>query len=260
MIMTGIERIANVFAAKKVAFMPYAPLGYPTLDGSLEVVRTLVKAGADLIEIGIPFSDPLADGPTVQAATQKALENGITLPQCLAMVKQLRGEGITTPFMLMGYMNPFLAYGLERLGKAALEAGVDGYIVPDLPPESAAGFEAMCVQNGQALIYMLAPTSTPERIKLIAGKAQGFIYLVSVTGVTGAREQMSESLPAFIDRVRTHTDKPLAVGFGIANGAIARDVGQYADGVIVGSALVKASGESIEAVGALAREIAEALV
>jgi tryptophan synthase alpha chain len=257
--MNGIERITAAFAGKKTAFMPYTPLGYPTMDGSLDVVRTLVKAGADLIEIGIPFSDPLADGPTVQAATQRALENGITLAKCLAMVKQLRNEGIDTPFMLMGYINPFLAFGLDRLAETSLEAGVDGFIVPDLPPEEAADFETFCARNGQALIYLLAPTSTPERIKLISEKSQGFIYLVSLTGVTGARDQLSQGLPDFLKRVRAHTDKPLAVGFGIGNGAQAGQVAQYADGVIVGSALVRAAGESLEAVYTLAAEIAAAL-
>ncbi len=257
--MTGIERITAVFANKKTAFMPYAPLGYPTMAGSLDVVRTLVEAGADLIEIGVPFSDPLADGPTIQAATQQALNNGMTVAKCLAMVKELRAEGIATPFMLMGYMNPFLAFGIDRLGEAAQEAGVDGFIVPDLPPEEATEFEAMCSKNEQGLIYMLAPTSTPERIELIADKARGFIYLVSLTGVTGARDHLSTALPDFLGRVRAATDKPLAVGFGIGNGEQARQVAQYADGVIVGSALVKKSGESLAAVRTLAREIVGAL-
>lgn len=257
--MTGIKRIAAVFANKKTAFMPYAPLGYPTIAGSLDVVRTLVEAGADIVEIGVAFSDPLADGPTVQAATQQALNNGMTVAKCLALVKELRAEGVTTPFVLMGYMNPFLAYGIDRLGEAAQEAGVDGFIVPDLPPEEAAEFEAMCSKHEQALIYMLAPTSTPERIELIADKARGFIYLVSLTGVTGVRDRLSAALPDFLGRVRAATDKPLAVGFGIGNGEQARQVAQYADGVIVGSALVKKSGESLAAVKALAREIAVAL-
>jgi len=257
--MTGLDRIAAVFAAKKTAFMPYAPLGYPTIEGSLAVVRALVAGGADLIEIGVPFSDPLADGPTIQAATQQALENGISLTQCLAMIEQLRAEGISTPFLLMGYLNPFLAFGLDRLGPAAAAAGVDGFIVPDLPPEEAAEFDAMCEQHSHALIYFLAPTSTPARIKLVAQKARGFIYLLALTGVTGARDSLSDSLPDFVGRVRAETDTPLAVGFGIGDGAQAKAVGQYADGVIVGSALVKQAGQSPQAVQTLAAEIAAGL-
>ena len=258
--MTGIDRISAVFAAKKTAFMPYAPMGYPTIDGSKEVVRAYVEAGADLVEIGIPFSDPLADGPTIQAATQQALENGITLSKCLELVTELRAEGVQTPFMLMGYMNPFLAFGLDRLGEAAAAAGVDGFIVPDLPPEEGADFEAMCARHSQALIYLLAPTSTPERIALITGKSQGFVYIVSLTGVTGARRQISDTLPDFLASVRAQTDKPLAVGFGIGNGEQAQTVAQHADGVIVGSALVKKAGVSLAEMNALATEIASALI
>lgn len=258
-IVTGIDRISAAFAKKRTAFMPYAPLGYPTIEGSLDVVRALVETGADLIELGVPFSDPLADGPTIQAATRQALQNGITLAGCLEVAKQLRAEGITTPFIFMGYMNPFLAFGLEKLGQASLEAGIDGFIVPDLPPEEAEPFEAICTQNGQALIYLIAPTSTPDRIKLLAEKSKGFIYLVSLTGVTGARDRLAEGLPDFVARVRAETDKPLAVGFGIGNGEQAKVVGRYADGVIVGSALVKKAGQSLAATRKLAAEIAAAL-
>jgi tryptophan synthase alpha chain len=257
--MNGLSQILATFANKKTAFMPYAPLGYPTIEDSLEVIRTLVKAGADLIELGVPFSDPLADGPTIQAATQKALENGVNVAKCLELAKQLRAEGIITPFLLMGYLNPFLAYGLEQLVNKAVEAGINGFIIPDLPPEEADELDGLCVQNNLALIYFLAPTSTPERLTLVAQKARGFIYLVSLTGVTGARNQLSETLPAFIERVRGVTDKPLAVGFGISNGQQARQVAQYADGVIVGSALVKRAAQSSAAVGELAAEIAVAL-
>lgn len=257
--MIGIENIDKAFTHKKTAFMPYAPLGYPTIESSMDVVRALVDAGADLIEIGIPFSDPLADGPMIQAATQKALENGITLPKCFDMIKTLRDEGITTPFMMMGYMNPFMAFGLDRLAEVSRNAGVDGYIVPDLTPEEADEFEVMCTENAQGLSYLVAPTSTTERIKLITSRCQGFVYLVSLVGITGARAKVSDGLPEFVARVRAETDLPLAVGFGIGNGEQAKSVGEYADGVIVGSALVRESGESIEAVSELAHEIAGAL-
>ncbi|RME51550.1 MAG: tryptophan synthase subunit alpha [Caldilineae bacterium] len=257
--MTGLEHIAQTFAQTRTAFMPYVPLGYPTVEDSLAIVRALVEAGADMLELGVPFSDPLADGPTIQAATQRALQNGVTVESCLHMARQLRAEGIAVPFLLMGYLNPFLAYGLERLVREAAATGVDGFIIPDLPPEEAGDFDALCAAHGLAPIYFLAPTSTPERVALVSRKGRGFLYLVSLTGVTGARDALSETLPAFIGRVRAATSLPLAVGFGISNGAQARQVAQHADGVIVGSALVKRAAQSVQAVRELAAEISAAL-
>jgi len=258
--MTGVDRIKNAFTKDHPAFMPYAVLGYPTRETSLEVVQTLVEAGADLLELGIPFSDPLADGPTIQAATQKSLENGTTVKDCVAMVRELRGQGIDTPALLLGYVNPMLAYGLEQFVTDAAEAGVDGLIVPDLPPEEAEELEALCNAQGLALVYLLAPTSTPDRIKLAAEKSRGFIYLVSLTGVTGDRNELPPGLADFVARVRKQTDTPLAVGFGIGNGDQARTVAQLADGVIVGSALVKRGAESLESVRTLATELRAALM
>jgi tryptophan synthase alpha chain len=257
--MTGIERIQHAFTQGRAAFMPYSVLGYPTRQAGLETIRTLVTAGADLLELGVPFSDPLADGPTIQAATQKSLENGTTVKDCLTQVGELRRQGIETPALLMGYINPILAYGIEKFVTDAATMGVDGLIVPDLPPEEAAELEAACAQHGLALVYLLAPTSTPERIKLVAEKAQGFIYLVSLTGVTGARSELSPDLAEFVQRVRAQTGLPLAVGFGIATGEQAQAVAQVADGVIVGSALVKRAAESQERVRELATELRAAL-
>lgn len=257
--MTGIERIKNAFKKDHPAFMPYSVLGYPDRAGGLATITTLVEAGADLLELGVPFSDPLADGPTIQAATQKSLENGTTVKDCLAMVRELRAQGIETPALLMGYINPILAYGLEKFVADAAEVGVDGFIVPDLPPEEAGELEGVCNDYGLALVYLLAPTSTPERIKLAAEKSQGFIYLVSLTGVTGARTELPSDLAEFVQRVRAQTSTPLAVGFGIATGEQARAVGQLADGVIVGSALVKRAAESLEQVWELAAELRAAL-
>jgi len=257
--MTGIERISAAFATGRPAFMPYSVLGYPTRPASLEVLKTLVEAGADLLELGVPFSDPLADGPTIQAAAQKSLENGTTLRDCLAMTRELRALGITTPALLMGYVNPLLAYGLAQFVADAAAAGVDGFIVPDLPPEEAAEMDGLCRQHGLALVYLLAPTSTPERIKLAAQKSQGFIYLVSLTGVTGTRRDLPPDLAEFVQRVRAVTAMPLAVGFGIGNGPQAAAVAQLADGVIVGSALVKCAAESVGQVRALAQELRRAL-
>jgi len=256
---TGIDRIKNAFTKGRPAFMPYAVLGYPTRAQGLATIKTLAEAGADILELGIPFSDPLADGPTIQAATQQALNNGTTVRDCLAMTHELRRQGVDTPALLMGYINPMLAYGLAQFVADAGAAGIDGLIVPDLPPEEADELEALCTEHGLALVYLLAPTSTPERIQLIAEKSQGFIYLVSLTGVTGARSELPPDLTGFVARVRAATDKPLAIGFGIGTGDQARAIGQLADGVIVGSALVKRVSESADSVRELAVELRRAL-
>lgn len=260
--MTGLARISAVFTKAKqekhAAFMPYHAMGYPDRATTLDVIKALADVGADLFEIGIPHSDPLADGPTVQTATYTAIQNGTTVKDCLAMMRELRDAGVDTPFCAMTYYNPLFAYGIEKFVEDAVAAGVDGLIVPDLPPEEAEDIVAACKAAGLATIFLLAPTSTEERIKLIARHASGFIYLVSVTGITGARTELPPYLKDFVQRVRKHTDLPLAIGFGIATGAQAADVGEIADGVIVGSALVKAAGsaEGVAAVRALGAELA----
>ncbi len=258
--MTGLERISAVFTKakqeKRSAFMPYHAMGYPSRAATLEMIKALADVGADLFEIGIPHSDPLADGPTVQTATYTAITNGTTVKDCLAMMRELRDAGVDTPFCAMTYYNPLFSYGIEKFVEDAVAAGVDGVIVPDLPPEEAEEIVGACQEAGLATIFMLAPTSTEERIKLIARHATGFIYLVSVTGVTGARTELPPDLKDFVQRVRKHTDLPLAIGFGIGTKEQAAAVGEIADGVIVGSALVKASGIGVAAVRALGAELA----
>ncbi len=242
---SGIERIKAVFerarAESRAAFMPYYVVGYPDLKSSVAVIQTLVEAGADLIEIGVPFSDPLADGPTNQLATQMALQNGISLADVLEAVARLRHQGIDTPMVLMGYYNPFFAYGVEALCRDAAAVGADGIIVPDLPPDVRDGqvLQEHCREQELAFVPLLAPTSTEKRIRLAAGSATGFIYLVSVTGVTGARNRLPADLASFVSRVRALTELPLAVGFGIARTEQAARVAKIADGVVVGSALVR---------------------
>ena len=258
---TGVERIAAAFARARAdgraAFMPYHAMGYPTRAVTLEAMVALGEAGADLFEIGIPHSDPLADGPTIQTATYEALMQGTTVKDCLAMTTELRAAGMTQPFCAMTYFNPLMAYGVQRFVDDAVAAGIDGLIVPDLPPEEAQELEDACRAAGLATIYLLAPTSTEGRIRLVAQHATGFIYLVSVTGITGARTELPPDLADFVARVRRATRLPLAVGFGIGTGAQAAAVARIADGVIVGSALVKAAGgEGVEAVRALALELA----
>jgi tryptophan synthase alpha chain len=258
--MTGVERIQAVFAQahkdKRAAFMPYHAMGYPNRADTLAIVAALAEEGADLFEIGIPHSDPLADGPTVQTATYTAITQGTTVTDCLAMVRELRAEGVAAPFCAMSYYNPIFAYGIDRFVQDAVDAGVDGLIVPDLPPEESDELEAACRKVGLATVYLLAPTSTEARIQAVAQRATGFIYLVSITGITGARTELPPDLASFVARVRRYTDLPLAVGFGIGNGAQAAAVARIADGVIVGSALVKAGSVSVDAARRLGAELA----
>jgi tryptophan synthase alpha chain len=260
--MTGVERIEAVFTQarreNRAAFMPYHPMGYPSREATLEIVAALAEAGADLFEIGIPHSDPLADGPTIQTATHIALTQGTTVADCLKMVAELRAQGVDQPFCAMTYYNPLFAYGVEDFVRDAAAAGVDGLIVPDLPPEEGGDLEAACRAAGLATIYLLAPTSTEARIKQVVAHSTGFIYLVSVTGITSARSELPPDLAAFVQRVRRHTDLPLAVGFGIATGQQAAAVAEIADGVIVGSALVRAAGseDGVDAVRQLGAELA----
>ena len=259
----GLEALAQMFATAKLqnraAFLPYFPIGYPTYDESIQAIEAMAEVGADGFEIGIPFSDPIADGPMIQAATQVALENGTTVEKCLDAVRKLRKKGVTQPMLMMGYANPLVAYGTEKFVKDAKLAGADGLIVPDVPPEEASMFADICEQEGMALVFFLAPTSNAKRIEMTAKNATGFIYVVSLTGITGARTDLPENLTAFIARLREKTDKPLVLGFGISTADHARQVNELTDGFIVGSALVRAGKESVDAVQELAKTLRDVL-
>ena len=239
--LSGQQRIAKAFAdaarKRSAAMMPYFTIGYPNLEESLEVIEA-IAAHSDLLELGIPFSDPIADGPTIQHSTQRALENGATTAHCLATLKTLRTRGVETPVLLMGYYNPILAYGEERFIRDAAESGADGFIIPDLPIEEAEMLGALSEEAGLALIQFLAPTSTDNRIAQVQKRAKGFVYMVSVAGVTGARRYLRKDLAAFVAKIKSGTDVPVAVGFGISTPKQAAAVGMFADGVIVGSALI----------------------
>ena len=242
--MTGLKRISSTFqstrAAGRAALMPYFTLGFPTPQSSLEIIETIASSGADLIELGMPFSDPLADGPTIQHSTQIALQQGMTVAGCLELTAELRSRGLALPLILMGYVNPILAFGIERFVIEATDAGADGFIVPDLPFEESEVMQAACAEHQRALIFMLAPTSTSARLTAVIERGAGFIYLVSLTGITGARSELPPDLESFVQRVRKLTSTPLAVGFGVSTPAQAQAVGRLADGVIVGSALIDA--------------------
>jgi tryptophan synthase alpha chain len=221
-----------------IGVFPYITVGFPTVDDTLSVVLALEEAGAAVVELGIPFSDPLADGPTIQAASFRALQQGVTTATCLEVCQTLRKRGLSIPILFMGYYNPILSYGIARFAKDAAEAGADGMIVPDLPPEEAGPLHAELTAHGQSLITLLTPTSTDERIALACRQAEAFIYCVSVAGVTGARTEVPAGLFDFLARVRQHTTLPLAVGFGISERRHVETIGAYAEAVIVGSKLV----------------------
>lgn len=237
-----MSRIAETFARAKAegrtALMPFVTAGYPTMEITEKTIHELVDAGADLIEIGTPFSDPIADGTTVQRTSQVSLNNGTRLADCIDLVRRVRDAGVGIPFMLMGYFNPVVKYGIDRYIADAAAAGVDGFIIPDLPIEESDRVRDAARAKGIDLIYMAAPTTTESRLQQIGEKGSGFVYCVSVTGVTGARESMSASLGEYMARVRQHTDLPLAVGFGISTPEHVAEVGKVADGAIVASAMI----------------------
>lgn len=237
-----MSRIGEVFgrlrAEGRVALMPYLMVGFPERESTLALVPALEAAGAAMFELGVPFSDPLADGATVQRAGQRAIENGVRLPFCLETVAALRAKGVRAPLILMGYFNPFFRYGVERLCADAAAAGADGLIVPDLPPGEAGELHAACKANGLDLIFFVSPTSSDERVAEAARLGSGFLYCVSLAGVTGARSSLSADLGPFLERVRRHTDLPLVVGFGISTADHVAEVARYAQGAIVGSALI----------------------
>ncbi len=232
------EAIARARAEGRVALMPFIAAGHPTPAETPGLLRALFYAGADVVELGVPFSDPLADGATNQRANEVALAHGMTLAGCLNAVRQVRKESVTQPIVLMGYYNPLLAYGLGRFVPEAAAAGVDGLIVVDLPPEESDELLGLCRENGLDLVYLLAPTSSDERIGLVAERASGFVYCVSVAGVTGARDSLPEGLPAFLSRVRARVNAPLVVGFGLSKPEHIEGLKGLADGAVVGSALV----------------------
>ncbi|MBM3215971.1 tryptophan synthase subunit alpha [Candidatus Poribacteria bacterium] len=235
------NRIKRLFdrlrAEGSCAFMPYIAAGDPSLSVTRELLAAFEDAGADMVELGVPFSDPIADGPSVERATGRALGAGTRLKAILGLVEDVRRTS-ELPIALMGYYNPFFRYGVERFCRDAASAGVDGLIIPDLPPEDADELIPPARENGIATVFLVAPTSTQERLATVAAAATGFIYLVSVTGVTGARETVSADVSPLVNRLREVTDKPVCVGFGISTPEQASSVAALADGVIVGSAIV----------------------
>ena len=236
-----MNRIDKKFAAlkkqRRTALIPFVTAGDPDLATTLEILRALERAGADLIELGVPFSDPMADGPTIQRASERALEKGASLPRILQMVRKFRRHS-EMPLILFGYYNPFLRYGLKRFTAEAEAAGVDGVLCVDLPPEESGELKRWTDARGLDTIFLLAPTSDIGRIRLVARRGRGFIYYVSVTGVTGARRSLENHLRARVARVRRETSLPVGVGFGISTPRQAAWIASFADAAVVGSALI----------------------
>jgi tryptophan synthase alpha chain len=239
-----MSRLAETFRklSKKneKALVTFITAGDPDLETTGEIIRELESAGADIIELGVPFSDPMADGPTIQLSSERALSAGATLPKILELVRSVRKTS-EIPLVLMGYYNPVFYYGIERFVTDAVEAGVDGVILVDLPPEEAdaEGFSALARKAGLDCIFLLTPTSDEGRIAKVVKRGRGFLYYVSVTGVTGARKDISLTLAEELEKIRNATAMPLVVGFGISDATQAATVAKLGDGVVVGSALVK---------------------
>jgi tryptophan synthase alpha chain len=263
-----MSRIAATFAAlqtqQRKALIPFVTAGFPYPDITPELMLGMVAAGADVIELGVPFSDPSADGPVIQAAGDKALAAGIGLRQVLEMVRAFRQHNSTTPVVLMGYANPIEAMGTEVFVRAAREAGVDGVIVVDYPPEECGAFAELAKANGIDPIFLLAPTSTDERIERVARIASGYLYYVSLTGTTGAGTLDVGSVLQRIPRIKEHTKVPVGVGFGIKDAAGAQAVAKVADAVVIGSRLIQElentpRERAVEAIGKLLSDIRRAI-
>lgn len=236
-------RIEDTFirlqAEGKKVLIPYIMAGDPDLDTTRTLVCAIARAGGDLLELGVPFSDPIADGPTIQRASERSLRSGTTLRKVLKLVRDIRRDGIEIPIIIMTYYNIIFRYGIEKLAKDAVSSGVDGLIVPDLPPEEATDLLRASASSGLDLIFLLAPTSTEDRIKLIGGISKGFLYYVSMTGITGAKLKSIAEIQEKIPLIKRHTDLPVIVGFGISNKKEAKKVSKLADGVVIGSAIVR---------------------
>ncbi|MDA1257128.1 MAG: tryptophan synthase subunit alpha [Chloroflexi bacterium] len=243
------------------ALAPFVTIGYPSVEATLRIVPELEAAGADIVELGVPFSDPLAEGPTIQKSSQHALELGVSSDTAMDVARKLRAAGVKIPLVFMGYYNPILSYGPDRYCRDAADAGIDGLIVPDLPTEENAELRASAETNGLSLVPLVALTSPVQRVEDACHGASGFIYCVGVLGVTGVGETAFDRVEVLVNEVRRHTDLPVGVGFGVRTADDVRRVSEFADAALVGSVLVDVIGDgpeetSAERAGALIRELA----
>jgi len=257
------ERFQELQAKGETAFIPYITAGDPSLAQTEAIVYALEEAGADVIEFGVPFSDPVGDGAVIQEAAQRALANGATPRAILALVKHIRAKS-QVPILLFTYFNPVLVYGIDAFARDAAAAGADGVLCIDLPPEEAEAYKAALDAHGLCTVFLTAPTTSDARLELIARQCTGFVYYVSRLGVTGERDRLAAGLQEAVARIQRHTSKPVAVGFGIATPEHARQVAGMAEAVVVGSAIVRLIGSLGDAaqtpaqVGAFAKSLADA--
>ena len=243
--MSRIDRTFKILKNRRqVALIPFIVAGDPDLETTEALVLKMAESGADIVELGVPFSDPIADGPIIQAASQRALQNGVNLRDIFGLAERLKG--IDIPLVLMTYFNPVFCFGLKDFAEGCQKSGVDGVIIPDLPPEEAGLWISEARRMNLDTIFLVAPTSPPERIRLVGRCSRGFIYYVSVTGVTGTRENLPEEVGLAVKRIKEVSQKPVAVGFGISTPEQAKTVSRFADGIIVGSAIVKIIGENLK--------------
>ncbi len=237
-----MSRINDAFAMRRKqsskVFVAYLTAGDPGLEETKSYCRALARAGVDIIELGVPFSDPLADGPTNQKAAERALASGTTLEKILEMVQQLRADGFSCPLVIFSYLNPIFCMGYEKFASRAKQSGVDGVLCVDLPPEEASEYQSCLRSQGLDTVFLASPTTEEKRLELIEAYSSGFVYYVSRTGVTGVQSEISQSLQAEMNSVREHIKKPIAIGFGISTAEQAKEVGQWADGIVIGSAIV----------------------
>ncbi len=243
----------------KVALVPFITAGDPTEDTTVPLMHKMVEAGADMIELGVPFSDPMADGPTIQRASERALANNISLLDVFSMVREFRQNDSTTPVVLMGYLNPIEVMGYQDFAEDASEAGADGVITVDIPPEEASGFLQALEKEELDPIFLIAPTSNSERIDRICNAASGFVYYVSLKGVTGAGHLDVDGVQRKVEEIRGYTDLPVGVGFGIKDAETAAKMSRFADAVVVGSAIVSRVEENRDDTAAIQREISALL-
>ncbi len=252
--------IKKVFETKK-PLICYFMAGYPSLEDSLETAKSLIENGADILEVGIPFSDPVADGTTIQVAHEKAVKDGITPINVFELTKKIKNNYPDIPLIAMTYYNPIFKFGEEKFCQLAKENGINGFIIPDLPPEEAKEFQKIAKNHGLELVFLLAPTSNEERIKLIGSLTDSFIYYVSLTGITGERETLPwEELKEKVSKIKDITNKYVAVGFGVSKKEHTKKLSKFADGVIVGSAIVKLQGKKdFNSISKLTKELKKGL-
>lgn len=257
------KRFEDLKARGETAFVPFITAGDPNLAQTEAIILALEAAGADVLELGVPFSDPVGDGPAIQAASQRALVHGVTAKDIFALIARVR-KASELPLLLFSYFNPLLAYGLEQFAKDAAAAGADGVLCVDLPPEEADEYKAALDAAGMCTVFLTAPTTTNERLGIVARQCSGFVYYVSQMGVTGERTELAKDLGEAVERIKKHTAKPVAVGFGISRPEHAREVAKIAEGVVVGSAIVRMIGDlgdqpdTAARVGAFAKSLADA--